>query len=161
MGKWIANTEAKTTEHNIFNGKIKDKWKGRTVLHSRIIFHTFRYLIFLCERSFLCYFHTSMLFPFSSGRPFLYNLKFRLVTLTWVGARSITKPLVSWWCIDVTLSNDKKQKWRMNKESSILNVSFLCAFVLSSTISPSRIMMKTRMCGKVKCVRNWREAIRR
>lgn len=163
MGKWIASTEAKTTEHNIFNGeKKKDKWKNRTVLHSRIIFHTFRRLvIFLCERSFLCYFHTSMLFPLSSGRPFLFNLRFRLVTLTWNSARSITEPLVSWWCIDVTLSNDKKQKWRTNKESSILNVSFLCAFVLSFTISPARIMMKTRMCGEVKCVRNWRDAIRR
>ena len=142
-------------------GKKKDKWKNRTVLHSRIIFHTFRRLvIFLCERSFLCYFHTSMLFPLSSGRPFLFNLRFRLVTLTWNSARSITEPLVSWWCIDVTLSNDKKQKWRTNKESSILNVSFLCAFVLSSTISPSRITMKTRKCSKVKCICNWREAIR-
>ena len=27
MGKWIAGTEAKTTEHNIFNGKKKKKDK--------------------------------------------------------------------------------------------------------------------------------------
>ena len=102
----------------------------------------------------VCYFHSVV------GAPCSF-LRFRLVTLTWNSARSITEPLVSWWCIDVTLSNDKKQKWRTNKESSILNVSFLCAFVLSSTISPARIMMKTRMCGEVKCVRNWRDAIRR
>ena len=52
MGKWIAGTEAKTTEHNIFNGKKKkDKWKGRTVLHSRIIFHTFRRLFYISVRT--------------------------------------------------------------------------------------------------------------
>ena len=142
--------------------KKKDKWKNRTVLHSRIIFHTFRRLCYISVWTQLF-----MLLPHKYaistqyGRPFLLNLRFRLVTLTWNSARSITEPLVSWWCIDVTLGNDKKQKWRTNKESSILNVSFLCAFVLSSTISPARIMMKTRMCGEVKCVRNWRDAIRR
>ena len=118
------------------------------------------FVIFLCELSFLCYFHTSMLFPLNCGRPFPFSLQFRLVTRTWQSAWLITVPLVSWWCIDVTLSNDKKQKWRTNKESSILNVSFLCAFVLSSTISSSRITMKTRKCSKLECICNWREAIR-
>ena len=91
-----------------------------------------------------------MLFPLSSGRPFLYNLKFRLVTLTWVSAWSITKPLVSWWCIDVTLSNDKKQKWRMNKESSILNVSFVCAVVLFPPLFPP-----LELWWRLECVVKW------
>ena len=40
IGKWIANTEATTTEHHIFTVKQNHKRNGRTVLHSHIIFHT-------------------------------------------------------------------------------------------------------------------------
>ena len=58
IGKWIANTEATTTEHHIFTLKQNYKRNGRTVLHSRIIFHTLSLSHFFVNAAFCATFVT-------------------------------------------------------------------------------------------------------
>ena len=90
-----------------------------------------------------------MLFPLSSGRPSLFNLKFRLVTLTWNSTWSITEPLVSWWCIDVTLSNDRNKNG--GRTRSLLSWTYpFCVPLYSPPLFPP-----LELWWRLECVVKW------
>ena len=70
IGKWIANTEATTTEHHIFTVKQNYKRNGQTVLHSHIIFHTLRCL---CHISLWTQLFMLLLWPWIFSAPEVFS----------------------------------------------------------------------------------------